>query len=174
MPLPQRLALRGAVRVVKQRRRRAARGQHSPKCRLREFHQFGGGIGPRRDCRQSDWGADARPSCQPPAVVSTRSGGVAGDAETSVGEVGAAWSPSGPGVWVSWDGNPEEIETVAYRDPRRDQTVVRRATFAERVAGALQWNTIRIVLAIVILSAMGEFDFSPLDFDPLDFDTPDA
>lgn len=51
---------------------------------------------------------------------------------------------------------------------------MRRATFGERVAGALQWNTIRIVLAIVILSAMGEFDFSPLDFDPLDFDTPDA
>ena len=100
--------------------------------------------------------------------------GVAGDAETSVGEVGAAWSQSGPAVWVDWDGDPGQIETVEYRDPQRDQRVVRRATFPERVAGALGWNTIRIVLAIVILSAMGDFDFSPVDFDPLDFDTPDA
>ena len=95
--------------------------------------------------------------------------GVAGDAETSTAEVGAAWSQSGPAVWVSWDGNPEEIETVAYRDPRRDQRVVRRATFVERVAGALQWDTIRIILSLIILAATGAGDFGPLDFDPLDF-----
>ena len=95
--------------------------------------------------------------------------GVAGDAETSVGEVGAAWSQSGPAVWVGWDGDPKTIESVQYNDPQRDQRVVRRATFAERIAGALGWDTIRVVLAIVILSAMGDFDFSPADFDPLDF-----
>ena len=74
-----------------------------------------------------------------------------------------------PPFGVSWDGNPKEIETVAYRDPRRDQRVVRRATFAERVAGALQWDTIRIILSLVILAATGAGDFGPLDFDPLDF-----
>ena len=101
------------------------------------------------------------------ATVTVR--GVAGDAETSVGEVGAAWSQSGPAVWVSWDGDPKQIETVAYRDPRRDQRVVRRATFVERIAGALQWDTIRIILSLVILAATGAGDFGPLDFDPLDF-----
>ena len=95
--------------------------------------------------------------------------GVAGDAETSVGEVGAAWSQSGPAVWIAWGGDPKQIESVQYIDPHRDQRVVRRATFAERVAGALGWDTIRIILAVVILSAMGDFDFSPADFDPLEF-----
>ena len=85
--------------------------------------------------------------------------GVAGDAETSVGEVGAAWSQSGPAVWIGWDGDPKEIESVQYNDPQRDQ----------RVAGALGWDTIRIILSIVILAAMGDFDFSPVDFDPLEF-----
>ena len=95
--------------------------------------------------------------------------GVTGNAETSVGEVATAWSQSGPAVWVDWDGDPKTIESVQYNDPQRDQRVVRRATFAERVNSAVGWNTIRIVLAIVILSAMGDFDFSPVDFDPLEF-----
>ena len=52
--------------------------------------------------------------------------GVAGDAETSVGEVGAAWSQSGPAVWIAWGGDPKEIETVQYHDAQTDQRVVRR------------------------------------------------
>ena len=95
--------------------------------------------------------------------------GVAGDAETSVGEVSAAWSQSGPAVWISWDGDPKQIETVEYVDPQVGQSVVRRATFAEHVSGALGWNTVRIVLSLVILAAGGAVDFSPLDFSPLDF-----
>ena len=95
--------------------------------------------------------------------------GVTGNAETSVGEASAAWSQSGPAVWVDWDGDPKTIESVQYNDPQRDQRVVRRATLAERVNSAVGWNTIRVVLAIVILSAMGDFDFSPVDFDPLEF-----
>ena len=99
--------------------------------------------------------------------------GVAGDAETSVGEVDAAWSQSGPAVWIAWGGDPKEIETVQYHDAQTDRTVVRRATFSERVAGALGWDTIRIVLSILILAvvATGGPDFDILDFDPLDFRT---
>ena len=97
--------------------------------------------------------------------------GVAGDSETSIGEVEAAWSQSGPAVWIAWGGDPKEIETVQYHDAQMDQTVVRRATFSERVAGALGWDTIRIVLSILILAviATGGPDFDLLDFDPLDF-----
>ena len=97
--------------------------------------------------------------------------GVAGDAETSVGEVDAAWSQSGPAVWIAWGGDPKEIETVQYHDAQTDRTVVRRATFSERVAGALGWDTIRIVLSILILAvvATGGPDFDLVDFDPQDF-----
>ena len=64
--------------------------------------------------------------------------GVAGDAETSVGEVDAAWSQSGPAVWIAWGGDPaKKSKPSQYHDAQTDRTVVRRATFSERVAGAL-------------------------------------
>ena len=99
------------------------------------------------------------------AAVNVR--GVIGNAETSAGEAGLAWSDAGPLAWIAYDDDPAAIEFVQYLDPGIGRTLHRRVIKAERL-GSL-YNTVKLNLAAesTVLAQISEFD--PADFDPRDF-----
>ena len=94
--------------------------------------------------------------------------GVAGKVETTDGDATAVLPKAGPAVWVSWAGDPSEIERVRYIELATGQRVERKAVFSERIAGANGWDTIRIILSR-IAAASTQLDYSEQDYSPLDY-----
>ena len=95
--------------------------------------------------------------------------GVVELAETSPGEAAATWSKAGPAAWVSWNGDPQTIETVHYLDRTAGRRVARRATFAERISGAHGLDTIRIVLSRDTTETTAQVDYSGTDYSAADY-----
>ncbi len=94
--------------------------------------------------------------------------GVAGLVETTDGDARAVLPKAGPAVWVSWSGDPSEIERARYLDPATGRGVERKAVFSERIAGANGWDTIRIILSRLTIPTT-QLDYSEQDYDVRDY-----
>lgn len=98
------------------------------------------------------------------AAASVR--GVVSTADTTTGESGQEFADAGPRAWISYDGDPNDLEFIEYVDPLGAR-IHRRVIRGERL-GAL-WNTCKLYLVseATVLPHLAQFssrDFSPTDF----------
>ena len=91
--------------------------------------------------------------------------------ETSPGDAAQPFGPFGPVAWVSYTGDPKQIEFVEYAELATGARLHRRCTRGERI-GAL-FDTCRLQLAreATVLPPGRASDFSRRDFDPTQFAT---
>ena len=90
--------------------------------------------------------------------------GVIAAAETTPGESEALWADAGPLAWVSWAGDPTQVEFAEYTDPARGVYLQRRVIRGERVSGSLGLTTAKLWMQRTETVLPGRTDFSS-DYD---------
>ena len=85
----------------------------------------------------------------------------------AAGEAGQAFADKGPLAWISYDGDPAQIQFVQYVDPATRRRIHRRVIKRERIGS--QWNTVKLNMADEAVDLGTQGAFSHEDYDPADF-----
>ena len=93
--------------------------------------------------------------------------GVVDVAGTTVGEASQAFGEKGVRSWISYDGDPNDLEFIEYADPAG--TMLHRRVIRGERLGSL-WNTCKLYLVdeVTVMPAR-RGDFDARSFDPRDF-----
>ena len=93
--------------------------------------------------------------------------GVVKNAETSAGEAAQAFADAGPLAWVSYDGDPAELEFAQYTEPGTARLLHRKITKRERTSAVFDTIKLNMSTEATDLGALADFDasqFSATDF----------
>ena len=93
--------------------------------------------------------------------------GVVKNAETSAGEAAQAFADAGPLAWISYPGDPAEIEFAQYRELGTGRLLHRRVTKRERTSTVFDTVKLNMSTEATDLAALADFDAG--QFDPADF-----
>ena len=103
-------------------------------------------------------------SCIDYAGVAHSVRGVVSVSGTSTGESSQAFADAGPRAWVSYDGNPNDLEFLEYVDATGTR-LHRRVIRGERL-GSL-WNTCKLYMVVdATVMPAARRSFSARDFGP--------